>query len=164
MRRLLFVGLAAGFGFATTVRRLGRLVFRPITIGVRALVLRDDEVLVVRQHGSGEWMMPGGGVARGETLRSAAEREVLEETGVRVTDSRLLGLFTSVHEGMTNHVAVYVCRPLDPALDPDPRRIDWEIAAARYFSRSALPPRTHEMVRRHLAEYDAGQIGLDGKV
>lgn len=164
MRRLLLVVLAAGFGFATTVRRLGRLVFRPITVGVRALVLRGDDVLLVRQHGSREWALPGGGAGRGEDLRSATEREALEETGVRVTAWQFLGMYTTLHEGLTNHVAVYVCRPYDPKLEPDPRRIDWEIAAARYFSRSALPPGTHQMVRRRLAEYDAGHSGVDGEL
>lgn len=162
MRQLLLMVLAAGFGLATTVRRIGRLVFRPITVGVRALVLRDDEVLLVRQHGSREWVLPGGGAGRGEHLRNGAEREALEETGVCVTASRLLGMYTTLHEGLTNHVAVFVCRPVDPAVEPDPDRIDWEIAAARYFRRSTLPPGTHPMVRRRLAEYDAGKYGLDG--
>lgn len=162
MKRLALPVLAAAFPVAAFVRRLARVVFRPITVGVRALVLRDNDVLLVRQHGSGEWVLPGGGAERGESLRSATEREALEETGVPITCSRLLGMYTAIHEGMTNHVAVYVCRPLDATADPDSERIDLEIAAAHYFERSALPPGTHSMVRRRLAEYDAGSYGLDG--
>lgn len=55
--------------------------------GVGALVCRDDGVLLVRRAGppfAGEWAVPGGKIEPGESMATAAEREVLEETGVRV--------------------------------------------------------------------------------
>ncbi len=56
-------------------------------VAVGAVVIHENRVLLVKrgrppaQH---DWAIPGGGVHLGETLRSAAEREVLEETGVTV--------------------------------------------------------------------------------
>jgi mutator protein MutT len=52
-----------------------------------ALVWRGERVLVTRRpkdtHLGGLWEFPGGKLRREETPDAAAEREVLEETGVR---------------------------------------------------------------------------------
>jgi len=56
-------------------------------IGVGAVVLRGDQVLLIRRAKpprQGEWSLPGGLQKLGETIYEAATREVLEETGVVV--------------------------------------------------------------------------------
>jgi ADP-ribose pyrophosphatase YjhB (NUDIX family) len=50
----------------------------------------DGRVLVVKPIYSGEWMLPGGRVERGETPHQAAVRETREETGLDVVLDRLL--------------------------------------------------------------------------
>jgi len=52
---------------------------------VGAIVIRDDEVLLVKRDnppGRGLWSIPGGCIELGEKLQAAAEREIREETGV----------------------------------------------------------------------------------
>jgi ADP-ribose pyrophosphatase len=52
---------------------------------VGAVVFKGDAVLLIRRGNSpsrGMWAIPGGSVRLGETLQAAAEREILEETGV----------------------------------------------------------------------------------
>lgn len=52
---------------------------------VGAVVFKDDKVLLVRRGrppAIGQWAIPGGNVKLGETLQEAAEREILEETGI----------------------------------------------------------------------------------
>jgi ADP-ribose pyrophosphatase len=54
---------------------------------VGAVVFKDDKVLLVRRGrppAIGQWAIPGGNVKLGETLQQAAEREILEETGIVV--------------------------------------------------------------------------------
>jgi 8-oxo-dGTP diphosphatase len=55
-------------------------------IGVSVLCVRDDFVLMIKRGKSpyeNHWSLPGGLVELGESLRDAAERELLEETGVK---------------------------------------------------------------------------------
>ena len=54
--------------------------------GASAAVFRGEAVLlIVRAKGAlkGLWSLPGGHIEPGETARAAAQREVLEETGVQ---------------------------------------------------------------------------------
>ena len=59
---------------------------RPL-VGVGAIILRNDQVLLV-QRGSepsyGKWSVPGGLVELGESLQEAIMREVKEEVGLEV--------------------------------------------------------------------------------
>ncbi len=74
-------------------RILARFVLHPwfrltrgLTLGVRVMVQNPQgHILLVRHTYSPGWLLPGGGVERGELAEEAAAREVLEETGVSVT-------------------------------------------------------------------------------
>ncbi|BDH78733.1 DNA mismatch repair protein MutT [Methanothermobacter tenebrarum] len=71
---------------------------KPFIPVVRAFILEDDRILVVkRAAGSrtnpGLWELPGGKLLDGETLDEALEREVYEETGLIVSPIRVLGAF-----------------------------------------------------------------------
>ena len=64
---------------------------------VRAAVFsKDGEVpliLMVRETADGRWTLPGGWIDVGESPAYAAEREVLEETGMRVTAVKLAAVY-----------------------------------------------------------------------
>jgi ADP-ribose pyrophosphatase len=65
-------------------------------VAVGAVVFHDDRVLLVRrgQPPSHDlWAIPGGKVGLGETLQEAAEREILEETGVIIHARRPIFTF-----------------------------------------------------------------------
>jgi 8-oxo-dGTP diphosphatase len=56
-------------------------------VAVGAIVVRDGRVLLVRRGhppSEGLWAIPGGSVELGETLQEAAEREIMEETGLTI--------------------------------------------------------------------------------
>ena len=75
-------------GIKRVVWLLKRIFFvRTYTIGI-AVVLKNDleEVLVVKKQWwlGGGYVLPGGGLERGETFEDAAVRELEEETGIWV--------------------------------------------------------------------------------
>ncbi|HYV96611.1 MAG TPA: NUDIX hydrolase [Gemmatimonadaceae bacterium] len=58
-------------------------------VGVGVLVLRNGRVLLGERkgsHGAATWAPPGGHLEYGETVETCAAREVLEETGLAVSD------------------------------------------------------------------------------
>jgi 8-oxo-dGTP diphosphatase len=68
-------------------------------VGVGAIIIEGNRVLLVKRgHAplAGEWSIPGGVLEVGETLREAAVREALEETGLTVETGELLGVFDRV--------------------------------------------------------------------
>jgi len=68
-------------------------------VGVGAIIIDDRRVLLVKRARAplaGEWSIPGGVLEVGEMLRDAARREALEETGLAVEPSELLGVYDRV--------------------------------------------------------------------
>ena len=100
---------------------------------VGAVVLRGERVLLVQRRdppNAGQWAIPGGSVRLGETLQAAAEREVLEETGVTIRAGRSVFAFDAIerdpsgavryHYVIVDLLAEYVTgepRARDDALD-----------------------------------------------
>src|SRR6188508_1598398 len=79
--------------------RLRWRLFHPITLGARVILLRGDEVLLIRHTYRQGWYFPGGGVDKGETLEMAARREAEEEAYVTLGEVSLLGVYANFGEG-----------------------------------------------------------------
>ncbi len=139
------------------IRLLGWYLFRPVTLGVRVLVVDGDRMLLVRGHGHRHWHLPGGAVKRSESLAEAGQREVWEEAGCKIAIDRLLGVYSNFSEYKSDHMAIFVGHPVSE-LAP---RLNIEIAEARYFPVGALPL-VYPSVKARLADYAAQRWGMHG--
>src|SRR5712691_7190788 len=139
---------------APAVRRALHLYWRfarGLTLGVRGVVLDGSgRVFLVKHSYVDGWHLPGGGVERGETLRDAFERELVEEGNIRLVDAPALhGIFYNPAGSRRDHIAVFVVRSFRQETLPQPGR---EIVEHGFFAPRALPEDTTLGTRRRLAE------------
>lgn len=125
--------------------------WRPLTMGVRALVIDDrGRVFLVRHSYVAGWHLPGGGVEPGETVLKSLERELEEEGNITLTGApELLGVYFNDYASERDHVVVYVARAFTQSA---PRGADWEILETGFFPRDALPGGTARATRERIAE------------
>jgi ADP-ribose pyrophosphatase YjhB (NUDIX family) len=68
-----------------------------VRVSVSAVVRRrgePDRILLMRRSDNAHWGLPGGYVEPGESVESAAQREVREETGYEIEVGRLVGVYS----------------------------------------------------------------------
>lgn len=54
-----------------------------------------EKALLTQRTDNGRWCLPGGAMEAGESAAEACEREVYEETGLRVRVKRLIGVYSN---------------------------------------------------------------------
>ncbi|RSM08793.1 hypothetical protein CEP52_004485 [Fusarium oligoseptatum] len=71
-------------------------------VGVSAIIYGPDGKMVTGKrkgsHGAGTWQLPGGHLDYGESLLVCAEREVLEETGLKVKGIKIVAVTNDIFE------------------------------------------------------------------
>jgi ADP-ribose pyrophosphatase YjhB (NUDIX family) len=94
----------------------------PVVACVGAVVHDAAGRLLLIQRGHepsrGLWSLPGGRVEAGETTEQAVEREVLEETGLRVRAGALVGHVSIPGDGVVYDVLDLSCTLTDPEARP----------------------------------------------
>jgi len=66
--------------------------FPQVGVGV-VIINKSDEILLVKRGNhpnKGKWTIPGGHLEPGETIISAAKREIYEETGLKINNPVLI--------------------------------------------------------------------------
>jgi len=56
-----------------------------------------QKVLLTRRADNGQWCLPGGQLEPGESAAEGCAREALEETGLTIRITRLVGVYSSPH-------------------------------------------------------------------
>ena len=125
---------------------------RPLTLGVRLILVTENQVLLVKHTYQNLWFLPGGGVEKGETLEQAARREAQEELGAQLGPLTILGIYTNFFDFKSDHVVVFVCQDFTFQPRPNP-----EIAASQFFPLDQLPSDLAAGHRRRLEEYQGPQ-------
>lgn len=118
-----------------------RVYMTPKHHRVRVLLMNEkDEVLLVRNWlGHQRWTLPGGGIRRSETPREAAIREVMEETGIELTNLVQIGAFTNPAPESRYTVACFMAQI--PKRQPQLSRYRrLEVLDTAWFALKRLPP------------------------
>ncbi len=82
-------------------------------LGVYACIVKDKQILLIEKARGpyrGRLDLPGGSLEFGETIEDALKREVLEETGLGITNFNFVQVATTVFEYQTeegNNNALY---------------------------------------------------------
>jgi 8-oxo-dGTP pyrophosphatase MutT (NUDIX family) len=146
VRRLRDPLLRLAFRVGHRVLRVYWWVVRPKKRGVKCVLVRDGQILLVRHtYGDGSrWDVPGGGVKRREEPGEAARREMREELGIDVTDWTYLGELFARIDGRRDQLWCFTSEIGDHEIELDRA----EIAEAGWFRRDRLPERTAKYVGR----------------
>lgn len=118
------------------------------------LILRKNEPF------ADQWALPGGFLDEGETLEQAAERELMEETGVSCDCLKQLGAWSNVDRDPRTRV-ISVSFLAEIAANQNPVAAD-DAKDARWFEINDLPKLAFdhdEMIDRAIASIRAPFIG-----
>lgn len=140
---------------------LAFLIVRPVTLGVRTLVLDREagRVLLVRHTYVAGWHLPGGGVDPGESAAQAAVRELAEEANIETTARPvLISHHLNRRAGRRSHVALYLVESFRQTAPHLPTR---EIAEARFFALDQLPDNISPATARRISEVVDGEPPSD---
>jgi ADP-ribose pyrophosphatase YjhB (NUDIX family) len=142
-------------------------------IRVSGFVQRDGKVLLVRQRRGAftYWLLPGGGVQRGETLAEALEREIREECGLaaRPSGAPLAVVQTVSPDGGASRHLIQIVFPVE-VLENDsasqqvgasPAGTDAAIEEIAWFDRTAVPELTlHPPIQDLVVAWLDPEIGV----
>jgi 8-oxo-dGTP pyrophosphatase MutT (NUDIX family) len=111
-----------------------------------AAVIRDHAGdLLLQEKASGEgWSLPAGAIEPGETPQEAIIREVMEETGLAVVSTNVLGVFGGNEfryiypngDQVEYVVTLFKCQ----VLEGGGTWTDTETKSLRYFAQGDMPP------------------------
>ena len=113
-------------------------------VAAGAVVIHQGKALLVLRNkapAKDMWAVPGGSVNLGETLQAAAEREVLEETGLHIKAGEVIYTFEAIEHDKNGRVKFhYVILDLQAeALDPtSPLTPGDDVREAGWFSLADL--------------------------
>jgi ADP-ribose pyrophosphatase YjhB (NUDIX family) len=128
----------------------GYVHFDDPKVAVAVFVRQAEQVLLVLRANEperGKWALPAGYVDRGEDPKIAAEREVLQETGLAVQVTRLIDV---IYEGVI--VIIYEARVIGGALCAGD-----DAAEARWFTRQSVPEVAFRSTQQVIAAWRAEQ-------
>lgn len=119
------------------------------TVGARALVLKDNQVLLVKHTYQKMWYTVGGGVDKGETPGDAIIRELREEVGAILNSKpQLFSVYYSRAEKRDDYIIFYIAYPSYFIGANSP-----EIADKKWFPLDQLPPDISPATQRRINEF-----------
>lgn len=124
-------------------------IYKPKSLGARAILIRDGEILLVKHTYQSQWYLPGGGLKYGETYEEAIRRELKEELNAAVNKMELFGVYNNTFEGKNDSVTIFLSNDFDVF----EKKHNSEVSDVRYFKLDSLPKEVSPGTRRRISEY-----------
>ena len=131
-----------------TINKIRWRITKPLTLGVRLLLIKDLTVLLVKHTYTNYWFLVGGAVEKNETLEQAVRREAQEEIGAQLKDLTLFGVYSNFIESKSDHIILFSCNDFTVT-----GTTNHEIAKFRFFDLDKLPEDISPATRRRIQEY-----------
>ncbi|WP_420642658.1 NUDIX domain-containing protein [Candidatus Leptofilum sp.] len=127
-------------------------IFKPLTLGVKLMLIEDDTIWLVQHSYQPGWFLPGGGVKKSEDFETAVRREAREELGAEIDEMQLFGIYSSTSTSRNDHVVVFVSHKFTIGQTDKE-----EIRAVQQFALGQLPPDVSRGTRRRIEEFVNGR-------
>jgi colanic acid biosynthesis protein WcaH len=82
-------------------------------VSVEAMIVNNQGILFLKrnnQPAKGEWWFPGGRMRKGETFEETLRREVKEETGLEVSETKFINVYSRVFPLRHDITIAYLCK------------------------------------------------------
>lgn len=138
-----------------------------VRIGVGVVVLdQQGHILLEKRGDCGLWGLPGGRIEPGETIEETACREVLEETGMNVEITRLLGVYSDptdwrlvTYPGESNPVQL-VDIVLEARVRSGHLRVSSESERVEFFAPDRIPSQIVPPAVAPIHDFVHGETGV----
>jgi ADP-ribose pyrophosphatase YjhB (NUDIX family) len=135
-------------------------------VDVRAVVFRDDEILLVKEPEDGLWSPPGGWADVGESPAEAIVREVHEESGYNVRAVKFIALYDRDRHGhlpIPYHVykLVFLCEILNEPPSPEVDSTGIGFFAEEEIPELSLTRVTPAQVKRFFEHHRQPELSAD---
>lgn len=133
-------------------------LFRPYRPGAKTFIFYEDKLLLARLgYGHKSWVLPGGGMERGETHLETAIRETKEEVGITLREPVFIGEQSNTRQFKKITVFYYIAHVCSEDLIIDGQ----EIKDAAWFTLDSLPPDARDYLKQEiemLKKWDIKQL------
>ena len=133
-------------------------ITKPVTTGVRALLITHNKVLLVKHTYQNHWYLPGGGVKKGELYHEAIKREIYEELNGEIYDLTLFGVYNNFFEYKSDTVVIFYSNNFTFDINTSS-----EIENVCLFPLNALPNEISPGSKRRIDEYLKSSFNNYGK-
>ena len=75
-------------------------------VGIAVIVIKNNKILMHKRkssHGDGTWSFPGGHLEFGESLEKCAQRETLEEAGIKIKNLQFANITNDIFVDENKH-------------------------------------------------------------